>query len=74
MKSYYVSSGDIHKRITANTERAAAIDFVSDKTNFFGSIVVVSEKEISEEEMESQVYFDTDSLLNAPEPKVASND
>lgn len=64
---YYVRTGDIDTSTTASSPRQAAIQAIKYSEEMPGICVVVSEREITEEDADSHVFFLTESIM-APGP------
>lgn len=60
---YYVKSGDLDVSLHAKSHREAAIKTLGSSKENLGICVIVSRKEIIEENASSQVYFLTNNIL-----------
>ena len=60
---YYVKTGDIEMSLVAKSHRQAAKKAVGDGSGC-GILVVVNEKEINDDNMEENIYFLTEDLVD----------
>jgi hypothetical protein len=60
---YYVRSGDVYVSLHAKNHRQAAIKTLDSASEDLGVCVVVSQTEINDENIDDNVYFLTDSIL-----------
>lgn len=69
---YYVKTGDVDTSVRASSHRHAAVKALRQCGKDLGMCVVVNEREISEENHDSSVFFLTQSILDDCSMKVVS--
>ena len=62
---YYVRTGDLDCSTHANSHRHAAMKSVRGSDRDLGVLMIVNEREISEDDHSGNVYFLTQSILDA---------
>lgn len=65
---YYVRTGDIDTSTFANNPKQAAIQAIKYSEGVPGTCVVVSEKELVSEDVDSHVFFFTESIMKYTAP------
>lgn len=61
---YHVRTGELDSSVHASTHRSAAMKLLMNSQLDFGILTVVSDREIGSEPRSSNLYFDTQALLD----------